>query len=107
MIAPVSTYAWSFKHSADRSTDSAANEGRCVVFAQVRQPLVVWSSDASASATEVILGGLQALNEKNVGRSIRIVDPSWIYGAATLLNKNRRFGPPITSSPLPDGTRST
>src|SRR5215203_1650932 len=92
MIAPVSVKACSLRHSADRSTDSAANDGSAVVFAHVRQPRIVSSSAFSASGAEQMSGGLPALRQKNVGRSIRITLPSITYGAATLVARYNRVG---------------
>src|SRR5688572_21805766 len=97
MIAPVSLNACSFRHSADRNTDSGANDGSAVVLAQMRQLRMVCSSDVSASGAELISGGLPALSEKKIGRSILIAVPSITYGAATLVERKRRVGPPTTS----------
>ena len=87
MIAPVSVKACSLRQSADRSTDSGANDGSAVVLAQVRQPRMVCSSAVSASGAEPIDGGLPALSAKKVGRSIRIAEPSCTYGAGTLVDR--------------------
>src|SRR5215212_10078807 len=96
MIAPVSLNACNFRHNAERNTDSAANDGRWVVLAQVRQPRIVCSRALSASDADAMSEGLPALSAKNVGRSILIALPSCKCGAGTLVARYKRFGPPTT-----------